>query len=72
MAGTMQKVGIAIDPWKLPIFECHLTQAGCIFQNTGKLYQGALLLRVDTKNLEALEQILMAAHTEAARTGKPK
>lgn len=68
----MTKVGIAIDPWKLPIFERHLTQSGYTFENAGLLHKDALLLRVDTTNVDALAAILKAANTEAARTGKPQ
>lgn len=67
-----QKAGIVIDPWKLPIFERHLTQSGYTFTNAGELHKDALLLRVDTSSLEALGEVLKAASREAARTGKPK
>lgn len=67
----MTKVGIAIDPWKLPIFERHLTQSGYTFENAGLLHKDALLLRVDTTNVDAISAILKAANTEAAHTGKP-
>jgi hypothetical protein len=61
-----------IGPWKLPIFERHLTQSGYMFENAGLLHPDARLLRVDTTNLEVLSQVVKAANTEAARTGKPK
>jgi hypothetical protein len=67
-----KKARIAIDPWKLPIFERHLTQAGYTFTNAGNISPEALLLRVDTTNLEALGVVLKAANTEAERTGKPR
>ncbi len=63
--------GIAIDEWKLSIFERHLTQAGYSFENCGLLVDGALLLRVRTANLVALGEVVKAANTEAAQTGAP-
>jgi hypothetical protein len=33
----MAKAGIAIDDWKLPIFDRHLTQAGYSYANRGEI-----------------------------------
>ena len=68
----MQKAGIAIDDWKLAIFDRHLRQAGYSFENSGHLTAGMLVLRVDTTNLVALSEVLRAANTEAAMTGAPQ
>lgn len=65
------KAGIVIDPWKRPIFERHLTQAGYTFETPRELHKDALLIRIDTQNVEALGEVLKAAAREAARTGKP-
>lgn len=59
--------GIAIDDWKLPIFERHLRQAGYPFTNAGKLTAGTLVLKVETINLEALAVVVKAANDEAAQ-----
>lgn len=67
-----KKAAIVIDPWKLSIFDRHLTQSGYAFENAGLLHPDALLLRVDTTNLQALAHVVKAANTEAARTGAPK
>jgi hypothetical protein len=67
-----KKVGIAIDPWKLSIFERHLTQSGYTVENAGLLHKDAHLLRVDTTNVEALGHVVGAANAEAAKTGAPK
>lgn len=67
-----KKVGICIDPWKLPIFERHLTQSGYTFENAGLLNEEALLLRVDTDNVDALGEIIKAAQIEAKLMGKPE
>lgn len=62
------KAGIAIDDWKLPIFERHLSQSGYAFVNAGRLIAGTLLLTVETTNQEALMAVVKAANTEAAMT----
>jgi len=68
----MQKAGIAIDEWKLPIFKRHLEGAGYSFENAGRFTAGSLMLRVDTTNLEALCEVIKAANAEAAMTGAPR
>jgi hypothetical protein len=71
-AGAKKKMaGIVIEAWKLPIFERRLTQAGYTFANKGAMPGDALLLRVDTTNLEALAIVVQAANTEASQTGAP-
>jgi hypothetical protein len=67
----MKTAGIVIDEWKLPIFKRHLKQAGYAFKNAGAM-AGSLVLRVDTKNLVALAEVVKAANEEAALTGEPK
>lgn len=64
----MQRAAIAIDEWKLPIFERHLKQAGYAFDNCGHLTAGTLILKVHTENLEALEVVVRAAQTECNET----
>lgn len=65
----MSKVGIAIDPWKLSIFERHLRQSGYSVENAVLLTDGVLILKVSTSNPIALAEVVKAANTEAARTG---
>lgn len=67
---TVKRVGIAIDPWKLPIFERHLEQSGYQFQKA-KAGDDMLVLKVETENVEALAIVIKAANSEAARTGAP-
>jgi len=68
----MTKAGIAIDPWKLSIFERHLSQAGYIFDKPHEISPaGVLLMTVRTENLEALAGVIEAANIEAAKTGAP-
>jgi len=66
------KAGIAIDTWKLPIFERHLTQAGYAFTKAGELTKGCTILTVSTNNAEALLGVVKAANSEAAQTGDVK
>lgn len=66
------KAGIAIDEWKLPIFERHLRQAGYEFKNMGLMTTGVLILNVTTDNVEALHEVVKSANTEAALTGAPQ
>lgn len=68
----MAKAAIAIDDWKLPIFERHFSQAGYAYEKGSGPTSGTLLLTVKTKNVEALGIVVMAANTEAARTGSPR
>lgn len=65
------KAGIAIDPWKLSIFERHLTQAGYSFTKAGSATSEFMTISVVTENVEALSEVVKAANTEAAKTGKP-
>lgn len=68
----MPKAAVAIDNWKLPIFERHLQQAGYSFERTDGLTEDAMILTVTTENLVALGEVVKAANTEAARTGAPQ
>ena len=67
--GTEMKIAIAIDDWKLPIFERHLAQAGYAYTKGPGVTADTRLLTVRTENAEALETVVRAANTEAARTG---
>lgn len=69
----MKKAGIAIDAWKLPIFERHLAEGRFTFTNCGVLTVGTLLLQVDVPDgmAQRLAQLMLAANTEAARTRRP-
>lgn len=65
----MSKAAIAIDSWKLPIFERHLKQSGYAYEQGKGLTQDTMFLYVDTENVVALETVVRAANTEAAKTG---
>ncbi len=50
----MITAGVAIDDWKLSIFERHLRGAGYAYTRHPGLSAGTLTLKVKTENLEAL------------------
>ena len=58
------KVGIAIDEWKLPIFERHLSQAGYAY-TTKRLGRNGLLLTVETDDAAALGVVVENANRTA-------
>jgi hypothetical protein len=62
--------GIALDDWKLPIFERHLRQAGYAWTQHPGLTAGTLLLKVHCESTALLEPIVRAANEEAALTRK--
>lgn len=66
------KAAIAIDGWKLPIFERNLSQSGYAYEKGPGVTADTLILTINTDNLEALSGIVKAANTEAARTGAPQ
>ena len=67
----MVRAAIAIDKWKLAIFEQHLYRAGYIYETCAWLTPDTLHLYVNnTLDLTALESVVRAANTEAAE-GKP-
>lgn len=68
---TKQRIGVAVDDWKVPIFERVLKQYGYEFSNAGSITAGVVILRVETTNREALQRVITEANAEAARTGKP-
>jgi hypothetical protein len=65
----MAKAGIAIDSWKLSIFERHLNEGGYAFEQRPGLVPsgGTITLLVETSNLHALYMVIREANNEAAR-----
>lgn len=64
---SIVRAGIALDRWKLEIFERHLRDGGYAWENAGELPGGCLLLTVETENVETLGVVVKAANDEAAR-----
>lgn len=67
----MTRAGIAIDKWKLPIFERHLSSKGYAFTLTAGVTADTHLLTVETENPLALAEVLRVACIEAAETPTP-
>ena len=63
---------VAIDRWKRPIFERHLSGSGYRFTVGPGLDAATLFLKVTTTNVDALAVVIRAAELEAHRTGAPK
>lgn len=66
------QAAIAIDTWKLSIFERHLRQSGYAYSKANGLTDNTMMLSVATNNMEALGEVVKAANTEAAKTGEQK
>ena len=62
------KVGIAIDAWKLSIFQRQLGQAGYTFTESPMPLENVMLLTVVTENVEALQEVVKSALIEAHLT----
>lgn len=69
MSSAKKKAAIALDTWKLSIFERHLKQGGYSWTNVGELTPGALILTVETESLAALFVVVQAALREAEAEG---
>lgn len=64
----MRTAAIAIDAWKLPIFQRVLREAGYTWEQHPGLTIDMLLLKVSTDNMQALAQAVLKANQEAGRT----
>ncbi len=65
------RAGIVIDSWKRSIFERHLTVAGHEFGVGPGPVKDTLTIFVDVDDPMVLAPTVLAANTEAARTGPP-
>lgn len=66
------RAGIAIDDWKLSIFERHLVTAGYEFEQGPGLTDKTLTIYVETDDVKALHKVVVAANTEAAKMPRGK
>jgi len=66
------KIGVAIDTWKLPIFQRHLIKGDYSFAKAGELMSGCTIITVTTEDPEALKVVVIAALEEAAKTRRPE
>lgn len=60
------KALIAIDAWKLPVFDRHLSDAGYTYKKGPGLSIDTLFLQVKTDDAKALETVIRAANEDAA------
>jgi len=61
---------VALEAWKLPVFERHLKAAGYTFEGPFPLSEGTLILRVAYAWAHDLAPVIQAAYAECA-TMKP-
>ncbi len=64
----MQKAGIILDDWKLPIFEKALDDAGFEYEQSPGITEGTLLITVETDDLHALGLVVQKTNDEAAKS----
>lgn len=64
------RAGIAIDKWKLEIFERHLKNAGFNYEQSPGLTPGTLILIVETDREVTLAGTVKQAQQEAAKQKK--
>lgn len=65
------QVGIAIDAWKLPIFERYLTAGGFTYTQGPGLTADSLHLYVRTSEIQTLAEYVRKANAAAAKE-RPK
>lgn len=65
------KFGIAIDDWKLPVFEKHLTDAGMKYEVGNGITAGCLTIYLFSDSQDRVVQIVKAANEAARAAGKP-
>lgn len=69
----MRELGIAVNDWKLPIFEKHLRKAGFEYkverEKDGPL-AGSLVINVTTKNAGPLAELMQNANDECRIAAK--
>lgn len=65
----MIRAGIAIDTWKFPIFERHLSDAGFEYEQAPGAADDTLLLtvQIEAQQIASLAAVVLAANQEAAR-----
>lgn len=64
------RAAIALDSWKVGIFERHLKTNGFTFERTDDVEHGVIILSVTTSKVDVLARVVKAAQTEAAKTGE--
>lgn len=63
------KIGIAIDRYKLPVFNKHLTDDGYTYTTGDGVTADTMMLYVEADSVAGLEGTIRAANKEASRGG---
>jgi hypothetical protein len=63
------KIAVAIDKWKLPVFDKHLKEAGYSYETESGISKEVLILKVEAEK-ELLRPIVKAANDECAKAGR--
>jgi hypothetical protein len=63
------KIAIAIDDWKLQVFDRHLVNAGYKYESRPGLSENTMILTVDADS-QILSPIVRAANDECAKKGR--
>ena len=66
----MKTIGLAIDKWKLKIFDRHLAGAGYAYEHSPGPVSDVILMTVKTESVAALQRVVEAAQKECH--AKPK
>lgn len=66
------RAAIAIDDWKLPIFEKHLSEAGFTYTQSKGLTKKTLMLYVESADLAAMAELEKVVRTANAAADKSK
>ena len=64
----MQKAGIMLDDWKLPIFKKSLDDAGFQYEQSPGITEDTILLTVETDDLYALSLVVKKMNDKAAKS----
>lgn len=66
----MKTAGIAIDNWKLAIFKRHLDAGGFVYTEHPGLTPDAMILKVQSPTIAALQPVVEAAQKECGNARK--
>ena len=66
----MKIAGVAIDDWKLDIFERGLKEEGYSYEKVPGISKGTLFLKVQTNNIAKLNNVLGRLNRQAANWKK--
>ncbi len=68
----MIRAAIALDNYKLPVFQKHLEEAKFTYEVTEGITPGTLTMFVETENVNILRMVVENANTEASKMKRPR